>query len=397
MTKIEFFNIIITGLKDFPETKLQEIISYYETRFSIETSYGKTDAQIIKEIGDPYLLIDQYRNGSLQSNICKTTFHDNSIYSTENTLENCYSNDKLKDNDKLKNNNHFNTNTLLKIGIFILVLTLFSPMISWFTTHNINSYFYNKAINLDFNFNLNESIIYNEQPINENIHSIEFNLTNQDIQLKNYFGDSIKIQIKSDSLSTPTKLSAIEIDNKLIFTTTPNNISDATILISIPYTLSNKSNVNVTTSSGDINISNLSPNSLTLSTGSGYIDIYNTNLNSLSVITSSSTINLNNVNSLEKTELISNSGNIKFTGNPNILNCNSTSGDIDITVKDILSDTSLNSLSGDISLSLPKNCGYKINYETLSGHFTSPNNSLSSGDESSIINLRTVSGDISMY
>lgn len=262
-----------------------------------------------------------------------------------------------------------------------------------FTTHNINSYFNNKMIN----FNLNESAISNEQPISENIHSIEFNLTAENIQLKNYSGDVVKVQIKSNLLHTPSELPAIESDNKLIFNTIPNNPSNASVSISIPYSFNDKGDIKVTTSSGYINISNLSPKGLTLSTASGHIDLSNSNYNYLSINTSSSDINLNNITTLEETKLSSNSGSIKFNGNPGILSCANTSGDINLHIKDTLNNTSLSTLSGHISLSLPKNSGYKINYETLSGEFNSPNNDLSNGDESSIINLRTVSGDINIH
>lgn len=160
MTKIEFFNIIMNGLKDFPETKLQEIISYYENRFSIGTSCGKTESEIINDIGDPHLLVNQYRNGYLQNDTSEITDYSNN--------ENFYSNNNLKNNDRInydsnssnsysknsnyKNNNttynsgqynnsskdsntkrYINTNTILRIGIVILALTIFSPIITGIT------------------------------------------------------------------------------------------------------------------------------------------------------------------------------------------------------------------------------------------------------------------------
>ena len=163
MTQIEFFNIIMNGLKDFPETKLQEIISYYENRFSLEASSGKTESQIINEIGDPHLLVNQYRNGYLQNDLSK-----NFASNTESCNYNFYSNDTLKNNNNIdhdgessdfhnsedssrinsnsnstynyekynnssKNSNtknHINTNAILRIGILILALTIFSPLIT---------------------------------------------------------------------------------------------------------------------------------------------------------------------------------------------------------------------------------------------------------------------------
>lgn len=166
MTKIEFFNIIMNGLKDFPEIKLQQIISYYENRFSTGTSYGKTESEIISEIGDPNLLVNKYRNHFFKNNTSEAIPNDNFIYNTERTNEIFYSNDNLKDADYINNiancdsydtsdtyksnnknkaynsekysassktstsKNHINTNIILKIGILILTLTIFSPIIT---------------------------------------------------------------------------------------------------------------------------------------------------------------------------------------------------------------------------------------------------------------------------
>ena len=261
------------------------------------------------------------------------------------------------------------------------------------TFHDINSYFNNEGLN----FNLNGSIESNEHTINDNINSIEFNLTSQDIKLKNYDGDVIKVQIKSDNFHNSAELPVVESDNKLIFSTTPSNPANATILISIPYSFNDKGDIKVTTSNGYVDISNLSSKAFNLSTASGSIYMSNSNFNYLNINTSNGNIDLNNVSGSEETKISSTSGNIQLNGTPGLLSCNTNSGHINIRIKDTLNNTSLNTLSGHISLSLPENSGYKINYNTLSGNFTSDNKPLSFGDESSIINLRTSSGDINIY
>lgn len=261
--------------------------------------------------------------------------------------------------------------------------------------HNFTSYFNNEGIKFGLNFN--ESVTSSEQSLNEGIDSIEFNLTSQHVQLKNYDGDVIKIQIKSNVVLNSAKLPAVESDNKLIFSSTPDTPNNATISISIPSSFNSKGDIKVTTSNGDIDVSNLSLKSFTLSTASGDVYMSNSNFNYLSINTSVSDVDLNNVNNKEETKINSTSGYIRFIGNPSVLNCNTSSSDIDIQVKDILNNTSLSTLSGDISLSLPENCGYKINYNTISGDFNPPSTGLSFGDESSIINLRSASGDMNIY
>jgi uncharacterized membrane protein len=62
MKQNDFFNILMDGLKDFPEAKLQDIISYYENKFMNGVISGITEEEIIKELGDPNLIVEKYRN-----------------------------------------------------------------------------------------------------------------------------------------------------------------------------------------------------------------------------------------------------------------------------------------------------------------------------------------------
>ena len=69
MNQNEFFNILMDGLKDFPEIKLQDIISYYENNFSLGLASGKTEEEIINELGNPNLIVNKYRNENLKTPI----------------------------------------------------------------------------------------------------------------------------------------------------------------------------------------------------------------------------------------------------------------------------------------------------------------------------------------
>lgn len=121
MTQNEFFNILMDGLKDFPEAKLQDIISYYQNIFSLELSAGKTEEEIISELGNPNLIVNKYRNEYLDVPVNSESFSDNSSidsnvdknFSTNNII---YTKDKNmvtsnKSNDlygDFKSNNSFN-------------------------------------------------------------------------------------------------------------------------------------------------------------------------------------------------------------------------------------------------------------------------------------------------
>lgn len=176
MTKNEFFNIIIDGLKDFPEATLQDIIAYYQNRFYLGESIGKTESEIISELGDPNLIINQCRNNYIQNDTFSTPLND---VNSNNTLilpkldqsNASNSNNNFTDNNNINynhfssgdyntNNNYNNTNNsynsnsdfskshkytnsaknytkfklnsnlILKIGIFILALIIFSPILT---------------------------------------------------------------------------------------------------------------------------------------------------------------------------------------------------------------------------------------------------------------------------
>jgi uncharacterized membrane protein len=181
MTQNEFFNILMDGLKDFPEIKLQDIISYYIHKFTLGLSAGKTEEEIINGLGNPNLIVNKYRNENLNttinseflsndtsthisgkvSDIINTTFTKNiSIYNKSNSMDNDFRiNNSFPNNQDnfcdLHNSNipsdnvesnytsidlnssnynlskqKYNVDTILKICIVIVALVLFSSVIT---------------------------------------------------------------------------------------------------------------------------------------------------------------------------------------------------------------------------------------------------------------------------
>jgi len=251
------------------------------------------------------------------------------------------------------------------------------------------------AFKFNFNFDFNNSSVSRNYTINDNINEIDLNLNSQDIKVVNYDGEDLKVEIKSNN-TISGELPETESSNKLIFNTiydTPNN---ASILISIPYNFKDRGTLKIITSGGDIDISNLSMNTLTLYTASGDLDASGSISDYLSLNSSSGDIKFNNITTSIETKLTSSSGNIIGSGILESVNASTSSGDIDLQLKNSLKNTSLSSNSGSVTLSLPKNLGYKINYETISGDLNSSNGQLSFGDESSLINVNTTSGDLNI-
>ncbi|WP_194192379.1 DUF1700 domain-containing protein [Clostridium chrysemydis] len=66
MTKSEFLNILADGLKDFPQKELSDILFDYQEHFTNGFQNGKTEEEIIEELGSPYDIIHQYRSSYIE-------------------------------------------------------------------------------------------------------------------------------------------------------------------------------------------------------------------------------------------------------------------------------------------------------------------------------------------
>lgn len=105
MNQNDFFNILMDGLKDFPEIKLHDIISYYENSFTLGLVAGKTEQEIVNELGNPTLIVNKYRNEDLKTPI-------NSEYITTDVDITPISNiDSIHNSDCDNNNNFIINNT----------------------------------------------------------------------------------------------------------------------------------------------------------------------------------------------------------------------------------------------------------------------------------------------
>lgn len=180
MTQNEFFNILMDGLNDIPEKNLQDIISYYDNIFTLGLAAGKTENEIINELGDPNLIVHKYRNEDLtlttpncttdninikEFNVDNPTFAQNknidaynksgdfktnTDFATADTETRTENNSKSNDYNSSFNYNQnsstsannfsnknyntktsrFNVNTILKICIALLALIMIFPVIT---------------------------------------------------------------------------------------------------------------------------------------------------------------------------------------------------------------------------------------------------------------------------
>jgi uncharacterized membrane protein len=68
MNKREFLHILEMSLSDFTDEEKREILYDYEEHFRIGEQNGKSEAELIKELGDPNNIANQYRTSNYKEN-----------------------------------------------------------------------------------------------------------------------------------------------------------------------------------------------------------------------------------------------------------------------------------------------------------------------------------------
>lgn len=114
MNKELFLQILEDGLKDFPSSELNDILYDYKEHFDVGFASGKSEEYIIEELGSPYDIINQYRNGYLQK---------------VNTNKNSKDKESTKSNGSTSENNRKRNNTIISIIIIALCMLVLGPML----------------------------------------------------------------------------------------------------------------------------------------------------------------------------------------------------------------------------------------------------------------------------
>ena len=113
MTKELFLKILRDRLSDFPEGKLSDILYDYKEHFDVGFSLGKSEGEIIEELGDPNDIVAQYRDGYLK---------EYEVENKEYTNSNSDSNTSYENNNNTTNNNNTNNNLTIILTITILIM-----------------------------------------------------------------------------------------------------------------------------------------------------------------------------------------------------------------------------------------------------------------------------------
>ena len=74
---------------------------------------------------------------------------------------------------------------------------------------------------------------------------------------------------------------------------------------------------------------------------------------------------------VEKLTMETVSGNLNYTGSLEKLNFNGVSAQADVVLTNLPKSIDVETVSGDLNLTLPKECGFTLEKDTVSGHFSS--------------------------
>lgn len=222
------------------------------------------------------------------------------------------------------------------------------------------------------------------------------------------------------------------------------SVSNSNLKLDIYVPMNFKDNIKITTSSGDINVSNVNLYNLNVVASSGDVKIYDLIIESLSVKTSSGEqegenlkiVNANflsssgniNINDLfteslsvetssgdqkfkglesKKSSFLASSGDIEIYGSTGDVDATTSSGDINLNYDVFSNNITIVASSGDVDIVLPKDAEFNINANTTSGDIESSfpvtvtgklKNTLNGkvGNSNNTININTTSGDISI-
>lgn len=140
---------------------------------------------------------------------------------------------------------------------------------------------------------------------------------------------------------------------------------------------------------------------LEIETASARVDVNGLTIHEFDFDGASGVCNIKNCN-VDELNMDTASGDINFTGTLDILDCDAASASCRITVTNVPRIIDIDTASGDLDLTLPDNCGFSCSHETLSGRFTTDfdtvhqNGRYVHGDEYCKIDLDAMSGDITI-
>lgn len=226
----------------------------------------------------------------------------------------------------------------------------------------------------------------------EAINSEGFYYTNEDGVLQIYGSKADFDLIDKDFSSS---------DFTLMFNDIFKSVKSKTIVAEIPRNAVTNY-ISINTAGADIEFDNINTDTLTINSFSGNANIDTVKSSSISVNNVSGKSKLSNITS-DQFELNCVSGDAEVEGNIDTIYLNSVSGDLDYSTYSLSTNLiSINTVSGDTTITLPKNSGFNVYNSSVSGNIESGfkgnyiDDNYVYGDGSTEMELNSVSGSISI-
>lgn len=260
---------------------------------------------------------------------------------------------------------------------------------------NVNSFF-NRSYN-------SYGIDSTESNSLDGIDSVNLNFVVGDINVETWDKNEVSVRAVGN-ISTNSSINEFNLEktvsgNQVTFSFSNSinlisnfyNSSDMSILVSIPNNY-NK-NLNISSTSSYIKITDNNFNAMDIKTISGDLDFMNINAKNIVSSSTSGSISFNTI-STDAATIESISGNIfaqNFSGN---LNCKTVSGDINVDFNNFNNDYKFSTVSGYTNLTIPSNASFALDSETLSGAISNEFGSINNSN--SKIKFNSTSGDLSI-
>ena len=394
MTKNEYMKMLEIQLGKFSQSTRQEILEDYENHFAEAMSQGKSEEEIINELGDIQDMIDEIPDEDLsQENTPENSMYDGA--------EACSAADEDSSGRRVISDC---TDTYRKIvadckATDVLVRTSADDKLyvqyenynnSAKTDNSANFYQYEKdgvfyvgmkkndtaARNVTIGFLGFHMDIPNVRSYDSGKMIIDIPAGFKELEIVTGSGDAELSDVTGETLSVRTASGDIDMSR-------------------VKY-----QNINVSATSGDIEIKDIAAELLEISATSGDAELENISAKILKLSTSSGDVEARNIVA-EQTEVRTSSGDSEFSGKVAKYFGRSGSGDQEIEIEGKLSEGEFITGSGDIELKIKDNTGAEITASTGSGdvdvrtrlNVESRLNGYVVGDGSAKISVKTGSGD----
>ncbi len=141
--------------------------------------------------------------------------------------------------------------------------------------------------------------------------------------------------------------------------------------------------------------------SLEIDAASATLEVNDLTIREVEIDTASGTCNFDNCD-VNKLDLDTASGDVRFVGSLDILDCDAASASVYAVLDNVPTRMDMDSMSGDLDITLPETAGFTVTMDTMSSDFTSDfettikNGNYTHGDGSCRINVDAMSGDVTI-